>query len=235
MSSAFGTGRIGRAASGFAKSNEGNIAVIFAIAILPVLGLVGAAIDYSRASKARTSMQAAMDSTALMLSSDLTQGLITPSQINTKAQAYFAALLTDKAAKPISVSATYTPGTSSTGAAIQINGSGSITTDFMRVVGFPNMNFNTTSTTTWGASKPGLNSGDSRHGDFSGQSSQVDARVKELCDNASANGITIYTVQIDAAGKSALQPFCGGGSSPFDMPMQPGQISNAFQQLRVSK
>jgi Flp pilus assembly protein TadG len=228
MSSAFDTGRIGRAASRFAKSNEGNIAVIFAVAILPVLGLVGAAIDYSRASKARTSMQAAMDSTALMLSSDLTQGLITPSQINTKAQAYFAALLTDKAAKPVSVSATYTPGTSSTGATIQINGSGSITTDFMRVVGFPNMNFNTTSTTTWGASKPGLNSGDS-------QSPQVDARMKELCDNARANGITIYTVQIDGAGKSALQPFCGGGSSPFDMPMQPGQISNAFQQLRVSK
>ncbi len=235
MPSSFNTCRLGRTARRFAKSNEGNVAVIFAIAILPVLGFVGAAIDYSRASKARTSMQAAMDSTALMLSADLTRGLITPSQINAKAQAYFSALFTNKEAQSVSVSATYTPGTSSTGATIEINGSGSITTDFMRVVGFPNMNFNTASTTTWGASKLGLSTGDSRHGDFSGQSSQVDARMKNLCDNAKATGITIYTVQIDGAGDKAVLPYCGSGSSRFVMPMQPGQISNAFQQPRVSK
>jgi Flp pilus assembly protein TadG len=232
MPSAFDTCHIGRTANRFAKSNEGNIAVIFAIAILPVLGFVGAAIDYSRASKVRTSMQAAMDSAALMLSSDLTRGLITPSQVDTKAQAYFAALFTSKAAKSVSISATYTPGTSSTGETIQINGSASITTDFMRMVGFPNMNFNSTSTTTWGA-----NSGDSRHGDFSGQSSQIDARMKELCDNAKATGITIYAVQIDTDGarEPAVLPYCGSGSGRFVMPTQPGQISNAFQQLRVSK
>jgi len=99
MSSAFVTRHIGRAASRFAKANEGNIAVIFAIAILPVLCLVGAAIDYSRANKARTSMQAAMDSSALLLSMDLAQGLFTTSEINTKAQAYFAALYTNKDTK----------------------------------------------------------------------------------------------------------------------------------------
>jgi Flp pilus assembly protein TadG len=228
MPSAFNTCHLGRAARHFARSNEGNIAVIFAIAILPVLGFVGAAVDYSRASKARTSMQAAMDSTALMLSGDLTRGLITPSQINAKAQAYFAALFTNKEAQSVSVSATYIPGTSSTGATIQINGSGSITTDFMRVVGFPNMNFNTASTTTWGASKLRQNTGDSRPGDFSSQSSQVDTRMKNLCDNANATGITIYTAQIDGAGQSAVLPYCGSGSSRFVMPMQPGQISNAF-------
>ena len=83
---------ISQAASRFGSANEGNIAVIFGIVILPVLAFVGAAIDYSRANMARSSMQAAMDSTALMLSRDLTQGLITPSQITTKAQAYFSAM-----------------------------------------------------------------------------------------------------------------------------------------------
>jgi Flp pilus assembly protein TadG len=234
---AFDTCHIGRTASRFAKSSEGNIAVIFAIAILPVLGFVGAAIDYSRASKVRTSMQTALDSTALMLSRDLTQGLITPSEINTKAQAYFAGLFTSKAAKSISISATYTPGTPSTDETIQINGSGSITTDFMRMVGFPNMNFNSTSTTTWGTSKLGHNSGDNRHGDFSGQSSQIDARMKTLCDKAKATGITIYTVQIaiDGAGEPAVLPYCGGGPGRLVIPAPPGQISNAFQQLRLSK
>lgn len=237
MPSAFDTCHIGRTANRFAKSDEGNIAVIFAIAILPILGFVGAAIDYSRASKVRTSMQAAMDSAAVMLSSDLMHGLIAPSQVDAKAQAYFAALFTSNAAKSVSISATYTPGTSSSGETIQLNGSGSITTDFMRMVGFPNMSFNSTSTTTWGPSKLGLNGGDSRDGDFSGQSSQIDAGMKKLCDNARATGITIYTVQIDTNGirEPAVLPYCGSGPGQFVMPTQPGRTSNAFQQLRLSK
>jgi len=150
MPSTFFTRRIGQAASRFAKANDGNIAVIFAIALLPMLGFVGAAIDYGRATMARSSMQAALDSTALMLSRDLVQGLITTSQINTKAQVYFSALYTNKDAQSVSVSATYTPGSSTTSATIQLNGSGAIMTDFMNVVGVPHMNFNTISTTTWG-------------------------------------------------------------------------------------
>ena len=52
------------AARRFVGADQGNIAVIFAIAILPVISFVGAAIDYSRANSARSSMQAALDSTA---------------------------------------------------------------------------------------------------------------------------------------------------------------------------
>ena len=55
------------AARRFIGAKEGNIAVIFAIAAVPVISLVGAAIDYTRANSARSSMQAAPDSTALML------------------------------------------------------------------------------------------------------------------------------------------------------------------------
>jgi Flp pilus assembly protein TadG len=131
------TRHIGRALSRFAGANEGNIAIMFAAALVPLLGLIGFAIDYSRANMARSSMQAAMDSTALMLSRDLTQGLITPSQIPQKAQAYFAALFTNKDAQgTVSITATYTPGTSNTSATIQISGSGSITTDFLKVLDF---------------------------------------------------------------------------------------------------
>ena len=75
-----------RAAAGqFARAERGNIAVLFAIALVPVLSFVGTAVDYTRANAARTSMQAALDSTALMLSKDLSDGTITASQINSKA------------------------------------------------------------------------------------------------------------------------------------------------------
>src|ERR1700733_196231 len=143
------TRHIKGAASRFAGANQGNIAVIFAIACVPMISFVGAAIDYSRANAARSSMQAALDSTALMVSKDLSSGVITTSQISAKAQAYFAALYTNKDAQSVSISATYTAN-SSMGSTIQVNGSGSVTTDFLKVAGFPNINFGTASTTAWG-------------------------------------------------------------------------------------
>src|SRR4051795_10067742 len=135
----------------FAADERGNIAVIFAIALVPLLGFIGAAVDYTRANAARSSMQAALDSTALMVSKDLTQGIITTSQISTKAQSYFTALYTNKDANSVSVSATYTAANSSTGSYVQVNGSGNVTTDFLKVTGFPTLNFNTSSTATWGS------------------------------------------------------------------------------------
>ena len=122
--------RVRAAAGQFARAERGNIAVLFAIALVPVLSFVGAAVDYTRANAARTAMQAAMDSTALMLSKDLSDGTITASQINAKAQAYFTALFNNTDAKSVSVTATYTASTSQ-GSTIQLNGSGSIPTDFM--------------------------------------------------------------------------------------------------------
>jgi hypothetical protein len=97
-------------------------------------------------------MQSTLDSVALMLSKDLTQGLIKASDINTKAHDYFNALYTNKDAQSVSITATYTPGTTSTGSTILVTGSGMIATDFMTVAGFPTMSFNTSSTATWGSS-----------------------------------------------------------------------------------
>jgi Flp pilus assembly protein TadG len=144
------TRHIREAAHRFTGNTQGNIAVIFAIACVPIISFVGAAIDYSRANNARSSMQAALDSTALMLSKDLSNGTITAAQISTKAQAYFAALYTNTDAQSISVNATYTANNGNLGSTIQISGSGSITTDFMKLAGFPNLNFSTSSTTAWG-------------------------------------------------------------------------------------
>lgn len=142
--------RIGRQLARFAAAEQGNIAVIFAIALVPVLSFIGAAIDYSRAVQARTSMQAALDSTALMLSKDLSSGTITTSQLSTKAQAYFNALFTATNSIPtVSVAATYTASTSM-GSTIQVTGSGTYTTSFMKIAGYPTLDIGTTSTSAWG-------------------------------------------------------------------------------------
>jgi Flp pilus assembly protein TadG len=150
MSGASVRNQVRGAATRFIAADDGNIAVIFAIALVPLLGFVGAAVDYTRANAARSSMQAALDSTALMVSKDLSQGNITQSQVATKAQAYFTALYTNADAKSVSVSATYT-NNSSMGSNIQVNGSGAVTTDFLKVAGFPTLNFNSSSTAAWGS------------------------------------------------------------------------------------
>jgi hypothetical protein len=94
-------------------------------------------------------MQAALDSTALMLAKDLTEGTINTSQISTKADEYFRALYTNPEAKSDPVTASYTQ-TSGNGSTILVTGSGSIETGFMRLVGFPTMDFKTSSTSAWG-------------------------------------------------------------------------------------
>ncbi len=137
----------------FPDARDGNIAVIFAIALLPILGFIGAAIDYSRANMARSAMQAALDSTALMVAKDLSMGVINTSQINSTAQKYFTALYTNKETTGITVNATYTNAQSSTGSTISITGSGNIATDFMYLFGHPTMDFNSATTTAWGNSR----------------------------------------------------------------------------------
>jgi Flp pilus assembly protein TadG len=146
------TSRVRAAARRFIGAKDGNIAVIFAIAALPLISFVGAAVDYSRANSARSSMQAALDTTALMLAKDLADGTITNDQIDAKAQSYFNALYTNPDARADPVKATYTSGTSA-GSTIVINGSGAVTTDFLKVAGFSNLNFSSSSTSTWGNSR----------------------------------------------------------------------------------
>jgi hypothetical protein len=49
----------------FLGDQRGNIAVIFGIAILPILSLVGAAVDYSQVAQIRTKLQAASDAASV--------------------------------------------------------------------------------------------------------------------------------------------------------------------------
>lgn len=144
--------RFRTAVRNFAGANEGNIAILFGIAVIPIISFVGAAIDYTRANSARSSMQAALDSTSLMLAKDLSEGTINTSQLTDKADAYFKALYTNLEAKGVTISATYTQN-SGNGSTILVNGSGNIDTGFMRLVGFPTMDFQTASTSAWGNSR----------------------------------------------------------------------------------
>jgi Flp pilus assembly protein TadG len=140
-----------RLAARFRRANGGNVAVMFAIAILPIMGFVGAAVDYTRVNNARTAMQAALDTTALMLSKDVTG--LSASEINEKAQKYFAALYKQHPeAQNVAITATYT-NSAKNGSKIVLNASATMETNFMKVAGYPQIDFGTSSTTVWGTTK----------------------------------------------------------------------------------
>jgi Flp pilus assembly protein TadG len=159
MFATFNIRHICNAARRFVGANDGNIAVIFTIAVIPMIGFVGAAIDYSRVNSARSSVQAALDSTALMLSKDISSGTVTASNVATTAQSYFNALYTNPDGKQVTkapatqaVSATYTPNNGNMGNTVQLSVTASVATDFMKVLSpsFSTMNFTVNSTTAWG-------------------------------------------------------------------------------------
>jgi Flp pilus assembly protein TadG len=132
----------------FRKANSGNIAVTFALATLPIVGTVGFAVDYGHANAVKASMQAALDSTALMLAKDA--ATVSSAQLQTNATNYFKALFTRPEATGISISATYT---TSGGSKIVVNGSANVPTTFLGIIGTNNIAVNGSSTTAWGSTR----------------------------------------------------------------------------------
>lgn len=58
----------------FFRDRSGNVAMIFALASVPMVGLIGAAVDYSRASSDRSALQVAVDAAALAGARQLPKG-----------------------------------------------------------------------------------------------------------------------------------------------------------------
>lgn len=132
----------------FRGASAGNVAITFALATLPVVGTVGFAVDYSHANSVKAAMQAALDSTALMLSKDA--ATISSGDLQTKALNYFNALFTRPEAKNIKISATYS---TSGGSQVLVTGSGAVPTQFLGVIGLENINVNGTATAAWGSER----------------------------------------------------------------------------------
>lgn len=140
--------RFTRILARFGRAREGNIAITFALSLIPLLAFVGAAVDYSRANSMKASLQAALDATALMSSKNATK--LTADQLTIAAQTYFTALFTRPEAKNIVINASYS---STGGSTVVISGSVDMDTEFMAILGYKTLTISGTSTTKWGSSR----------------------------------------------------------------------------------
>ena len=121
---------------------------MLAIAAIPLMGAVGAAVDYTRASAVRSAMQSALDSTALMLSKNAATE--SSGQLQSAANGYFNAVFTRPEASNVALSVNYT---SNGGSQVVLNGSATVKSTFLNVLGFNAIPIAATSTVTWGNSR----------------------------------------------------------------------------------
>lgn len=162
----------------FPKDTGGNAMMLFGLALIPLIALVGSASDYSRAATARTEMQVAVDSTALMLAREA-QGL-SAGQIQAKADKYFRALYTRADVDNVKLTATYTV---TKGARVALTTSGHLNTYFMGVVGVDDMNIHAAGTSVWGMNRLRVSMALDNSGSMSGNKmTQLKAGAKKLVD-----------------------------------------------------
>ncbi len=152
------------------KSDRGNIAMMFAIALVPLMIAAGAGLDFARAMLVRQQMGEALDAAALAIGS--TTGL-TQTTAQALAQKYFSANFTinqtDYGAPTITIPAS---GFDSKGS-VTITAADTMPTVLMKLVGVSSLPITTSSNVVWGQTKLWValvldNSGSMSQGDSSG-------------------------------------------------------------------
>lgn len=131
----------------FRTDRGGNVTLIFGIAIIPLVGVVAVAVDYSRANAARTAMQAALDATTLMISKESYD--LQSTQVQTKARSYFSALFNRPDVKSVNV--TFVRKANGPGDfTVVAEGTGALDTVMAQVIGYKSMDIRTTAQVRWG-------------------------------------------------------------------------------------
>ncbi len=130
--------------SRFLNDRRGGVAPMMAILALPLIASVGVAIDYSRANATRTAFQAALDSTALMLS----KTAATDPNLQATVTNTFNAIFDNH---PEAKNVTVTPVFSQVGGSqLTITGTATLKTNFLGLLGYSQIDISAKSVSTWG-------------------------------------------------------------------------------------
>lgn len=130
----------GRSLRSFAQDTKGNVAILFGVALIPILLGVGAAVDYGRALVVRERMADAADAAALAIGS--WPGL-TQDELKTKAQQFFNANY-----PPDTIGTVGTLDVAFAGEDIIVNVSGTVPTTFMKLANFDSLDVGVTNKIT---------------------------------------------------------------------------------------
>jgi Flp pilus assembly protein TadG len=128
----------------FWNDRRASVAPLLALTIIPLMGAVGAAVDYTRVNAAKAALQTAIDSTALLLSK--TAATQTNAELQAAATAAFNGLF-HADATGAAVTASYS---SSGGSMLKLTGTATVATSFLGVFGYNSVPIGASATSTWG-------------------------------------------------------------------------------------
>jgi Flp pilus assembly protein TadG len=130
----------------FAAARRGNVAMIFALSLIPLCFAVGAGLDYARAVVVRSNMSEAIDAAALAVGA--TSGLTTAQQ-QTLAQQYFNANYRTDSSYGTPAAITVVP----SGGAVTITASNQMPTTVLSAVGVNSLAVSVSTKVVWGQIK----------------------------------------------------------------------------------
>jgi Flp pilus assembly protein TadG len=130
----------------FVLNRDGNVGMLFGLALLPMIAATGSAIDYSRASNARATLQNAVDATTLAMAKRVP--VLTDSQLLREAEVFFKSNLADDPALarlPLTVR--------KSNKVLNVSAQGEMQTAFMNIFGIKSIPIATTAESTIGQRK----------------------------------------------------------------------------------
>ncbi len=130
------------------RDESGNFIMIFGISIVPVLGLTGAAVDYSRASKARAELSAAIDSAALMAARDASK--LTDAELTARINNWIKGNLSADTATKFTSASIIIDRVART---VNISGNINVDTSVARVLGQDSIAVSSSNQSSWGTKK----------------------------------------------------------------------------------
>ena len=133
----------------FSAAQGGSTAIIFALAIIPLFGAVGAAVDYSRANSVKAAMQAGLDSAVLMLAKEA--GGLSNAQMTQKAGQYFKASFHRTEAHNVNIRPEYLRVDG--GFSLTLHGTADVDAAFVRLFGISHLRISSLATVNWGIKK----------------------------------------------------------------------------------
>src|SRR6185312_14672303 len=131
----------------FLRDRAGTVAPVIAGAAIPIISLVGAAVDYGRASSLKASLQSSLDATALALTKQAASSS-SADQFSVSATAYFNSIFHQPNAQDVHITASYQ---STPNPTIVINASAAVKTMFLNLpgIGIPQIAVTASTTSTW--------------------------------------------------------------------------------------
>lgn len=137
----------------FLKDREGGAAPFLALSLIPLMGFTGAAVDYARANATKAAMQAALDSTGLILSRSAdSQGA---NALGTSVTTIFMSQFNRPEAQNISITHQFSAPQQGS-FSLKLNAKATVPTRFATLIGTSELHVSASSEIIWGIKKLNL-------------------------------------------------------------------------------